>query len=276
MRRSTLTRSRLGVTAALLATSVLVVGCASAEPADDADAGSAGSGTGSTGSGTGDGGGAGDGDGDSAAGDEGSAPVVDPACPEGLTAKELAQTVDYPAADVDGDGSDDSISIGSVTGAGGSCSAALVVTTAQGAAVAALPKLQIVPPSSFVPGAAGTVGGQTVVAAPISFSPRGGGEVGLFTLVDGALMPIETPNGEPWAILSTIDDGGGIPQSIDCAGNALVHRTATSDALAGEVYVTEKRWQIDGATATKTGASNDTVTARQAPGGSGLSIFERC
>lgn len=259
MRNRTTTRTA----AVLLAVSVLGAGCA--DSGSDAGAASGDSA---------DEGGAGDDAPD--AGGEGTRPVVDPACPDGLTAKQLDGAVDYPDADVDGDGRDDAISIGSVTGAGGACSAALVVTTATGTAVAALPDLALVPPRSVVPGAAATIGEQTVVAAPISFSPRGGGEVGLFTLVDGALVPVETPDGEPWAILSTVDDGGGVPQSIDCAGAALVHRTVTSDPLAGETEVAETRWTIDGAVATRAGASRDRVSAPQGAGDSGLDIFTHC
>jgi len=254
-------RCALALTA-VLAVPALVGGCAAEEPADTAPVGTDGDGTGHTGP---------------AAGEQASsAPVVDPACPRALTARQLRPSVDYVPADVDGDGEADQISIGSVTGAQADCSAALVVTTAAGTAVATLPELDIVPPASFVPGAAARIGVQTVVAAPVSFSPRGGGEVGLFTLVDGALVPVETESGTPWTILSTIDDGGGIPQSIGCAGDLLVHTTATSDPLAGEVEVRQSRWRIDGATATRTSASSRTVTPRQAPAGSGLGIFEGC
>ncbi len=207
----------------------------------------------------------------------GSGPVVDPACPSGLTAQQLGATVDYPSADVDGDGRKDTLSIGTVTGGDAGCSAALVVTTDDGTSVAALPGLEIVPPQAMVPGGAATISGQPVVAAPLSFSPRGGGEVGLFTLQDGALVPIEDESGKPWTIVATVDDGGGVPQSIDCADGGLSHTTSSQNGLGGPVHLTTTHYSLDGTTLVKDGQSRQTVTERgNALGDHGLSIFAHC
>jgi len=245
----------------LLAVPALAAGCASQEPTDD----SSGNG-GST---------------DAGAASETAAPAVDPACPEGLTAQDLSQTVDYPAADVDGDGKDDSISIGTVDGGNAACAAALVVTTAEGTAAAALPDLQIVPPRAFVPGGAAMVGSDSVIAAPVSFSPRGGGAIGLFTLVDGVLTPVKDGSGEAWTIFATIDDGGGIPQSIDCGPGGLTHVQVLADSLSGSFTVHEVSYSLDGTKLAKTDASSSTMTPRDptrdgAGSGHGLSIFENC
>ena len=207
----------------------------------------------------------------------GAAPAVDPACPSGLTAQQLGGAVDYAPADVDGDGTKDTVSIGTVTGGDAGCSAALVVTTDDGTAVAALPGLEIVPPRALVPGGAATVDGQAVIAAPLSFSPRGGGEVGLFTLEDGALVPLEAENGQPWAIVATVDDGGGVPQSIGCASDGLTHSTASQDGMGGPVHITTTHYTLDGTTLVKDGQSSQTVTERgTALGDHGLSIFSDC
>jgi hypothetical protein len=250
---------RAAAVTGLLTLPALAAGCGSQAPADD-----------SSGSG---------GSADAASGS--AAPAVDPACPQGLTTQDLSHAVNYPSADVDGDGENDSISIGTVDGGDASCAAALVVTTAQGTAVAALPGLQIVPPRAFVPGGAAMVGSESVIAAPVSFSPRGGGAIGLFTLVDGVLTPLQDGSGKPWTIFATIDDGGGIPQSIDCGSGGLTHTLVLSDSLSGTFAVHEVSYSLDGTQLSKTGASNSNMSPRDPTrdgdaGGSGLSIFENC
>ena len=241
----------------LLVLPALAVGCADQEPS-------------SSGS-----------DGDSSdaagAGDSGGAPAVDPACPAGLTADQLGQSVTYDPADVDGDGTDDTIAIGTVDDGGSGCTAALVVTTEEGTSAVALPGLELVPPNAFVPGGAATVAGQSVIAAPVSWSPRGGGEVGLFTLVDGALVPVENDNGKPWTIIATIDDGGGVPQSIGCGNGGLTWSTSSSDGLGGPVHIKTTHYTLDGATLTADGQSAATYTERgDAMGKPGLTIFTDC
>lgn len=210
---------------------------------------------------------------------------VDAACPEGLTAGDLGDSVDYDRADVDGDGKADAISIGTVRGGGAACRAALVVTTAAGTTAAALPQLEVVPPRGFVPGGTATVGEQSVLAAPVSFSPRGGGEVGLFTLVDGVLTPVQDGSGDPWTIVATVDDAGGVPQSIDCTGGGLSHTVAVSDPLDGAIKMRLTRYHLEGAELSQTGGSTSTMYPRDTPDGTpdgsgpprrGLSIFASC
>lgn len=215
--------------------------------------------------------GAADGGGDAAA-----TPVVDPACPSGLTAQQLSAAVEYAPVDVDGDSVKDTVSIGTVTGGDAGCSAALVVTTDDGTAVAALPGLEIMPPKAFVAGGAATVAGQTVLAAPVSFSPRGGGEVGLFTLRDGALVAVETGDGKPWTILATVDDSGGVPQSIGCAQNGLTHTVASQNGLGSPFHIITTHFTLDGSTLVKDGQSRRTVSGGAAAGGHGLTIFADC
>jgi hypothetical protein len=221
------------------------------------------------------------------AGDDGGGPtadpgggttaVVDPACPEELTAQQLGAAVDYAPADVDGDGTEDTMSIGTVTGGEAGCSAALVVATADSTAVAALPGLEIVPSRAIVPGGAATIDGQAVIAAPLSFSPRGGGEVGLFTLQDGALVPLEDQSGKPWTIFATVDDGGGVPQGIGCADDGLTHTTTSQNGLGGPVHLTTTHYTLDGTTVVKDGQEHQNVTERgSALGDHGLSIFADC
>jgi hypothetical protein len=210
-----------------------------------------------------------------------SAPTVDASCPSGLTAGDLTDRVDYGRADVDGDGEADAISIGTVPDGGAGCRAALVVTTAAGTAATALPGLQVVPPRSFVPGGAASIGAESVIAAPVSFSPRGGGEIGLFTLVDGVLTPVQDDSGERWTILATIDDGGGSPQTIDCAGEGLRHTLVVSDPLSGAIKIRLTRYSLEGAELSRTGASTATMYPRDTPDGTepprrGLSIFASC
>lgn len=206
--------------------------------------------------------------------ESGGEPVVDPACPDGLTAGDLADGVDYPSADVDGDGTADSISLGMVRGGGADCPAALVVTTTTGTAAAAVTGLQAVPPKAFVPGGAATVGDDQIIAAPVSWSIRGGGEVGLFTLVDGVLTPVEDGSGQPWTVAATVDDAGGMPQSIDCADGGLTHVQMSSDGLGGPVHEHEVHYTLDGAQLTKEGASSS--TSNKAELGRGLHVFPSC
>ena len=201
-------------------------------------------------------------------------PVVDPACPDELAADDLAKSVDYPSADVDGDGRIDSISLGTVSGGGAECPVALVVTTATGTAAAAVPGLQVVPPRGFVPGGAATVGKDQVIAAPVSWSIRGGGEVGLFTLVDGVLTPVEDGSGQPWTVVATVDDAGGMPQSIDCADGGLAHVELSTDGLGGPVHVHEVHYTLDGARLIKDEVSSR--TSNEAPLSRGLHIFGSC
>ena len=125
------------------------------------------------------------------------------------------------------------------------------------------------------------VGSDSVIAAPVSFSPRGGGAIGLFTLVDGVLTPVKDGSGEAWTIIATIDDGGGIPQSIDCGAGGLTHAQVLADSLGGTVSVREVRYSLDGTKIAKTGTSNSTMSPSEpiAGGGGyghGLSIFESC
>jgi hypothetical protein len=211
----------------------------------------------------------------------GAALSVDAACPAGLTAADLGDSVDYDDADVDGDGEADAVSIGLVPEGGPACPAALVVTTAAGTAAAALPGLQVVPPRGFVPGGTAGIGGAEVIAAPVSFSPRGGGEVGLFTLVDGVLTPVKDDSGDPWTILATVDDAGGTPQSIDCAGGGLSHTTVLSDPLSDSFEIRQVRYDLAGATLSRTGTSRSTAGPRETsdagePASRGLSIFASC
>ena len=206
---------------------------------------------------------------------------VDAACPAGLTAGDLGDSVDYPGADVDGDGEADAVSIGLVPDGGAACPAALVVTTAAGTAAAALPGLQVVPPRDFVPGGTAGIGSEAVIAAPVSFSPRGGGEVGLFTLVDGVLTPVSDGSGDPWTILATVDDGGGSPQSIDCVGGGLSHTTVVSDPLSDTYEIRQVSYDLDGSTLSRTGASSSTAGPRETsdagdPVSRGLSVFANC
>ncbi|MDF2968451.1 MAG: hypothetical protein K0Q93_2229 [Nocardioidaceae bacterium] len=201
-------------------------------------------------------------------------PMIDPACPDGLTADDLTEGVDYPAADVDGDGEPDSISLGMVTGGGAECPAALVVTTATGTAAAAVTDLQAVPPKAFIPGGAAQVGDDQVIAAPVSWSLRGGGEVGLFTLVDGVLTPVEDGSGQPWTVVATVDDAGGMPQSIDCSDGGLTHVEMSSDGLGGPVHERVVHYTLDGAQLTKEGAASS--TSDEAELARGLHIFASC
>lgn len=211
---------------------------------------------------------------------ESPALTVDAACPSGLTVGDLGDSVGYDRADVDGDGEADTISIGAVPGGGAGCPAALVVTTAAGTAAAALPGLQVVPPRDFVPGGAASIGGESVIAAPVSFSPRGGGEVGLFTLIDGVLTPVQDGSGDAWTILATIDDAGGVPQSIDCTGGGLSHTVVVSDPLADTYRTRQVRYEFDGTQLSRTGASSSTGGAGETGGADGvsggLSIFASC
>ena len=201
-------------------------------------------------------------------------PMTDPACPDGLTAADLTEGVDYPSADVDGDGKADSISLGMVSDGGAECPAALVVTTATGTAAAAVTGLQAVPPKAFVRGGAASVGADLVLAAPVSWSIRGGGEVGLFTLVNGVLTPVEDRSGQPWTVVATVDDAGGMPQSIDCADGGLTHVETSSDGLGGPVQQREVHYTLDGAQLTKEGASSS--TSNKANLARGLHIFPSC
>jgi len=201
-------------------------------------------------------------------------PVVDAACPQRLSADDLTESVDYPSADLDGDGEADSISLGMVPGGGAACPAALVVSTADGTAAAAVTGLQAVPPRGSVPGGAATVGADQVIAAPVSWSLRGGGEVGLFTLMDGVLTPVVGGSGRPWTVVATVDDGGGTPQSIDCAGDGLTHAEATSDGLGGPVHVHAVHYTLDGAQLTKESSSSS--TSDNGDPARGLHVFASC
>jgi hypothetical protein len=245
-----------------LAVTALVAGCGSQSPSETSDDGGAG---------------------DASAEKASGAPVVDRSCPQGLTAQDLSDSVDYADADVDGDGAADSISLGFVDGGEAACSAALVVTTQAGTAATALPGLQLVPPRGFVPGGAATVGDETVIAAPVSFSPRGGGEIGLFTLVDGVLTPVHDSSGQAWTIVATVDDGGGVPQSLDCTDGELSHTQVSSDMLHDKFQVRAVRYALDGTELSRVGVSRTTMTSHEpdrdggnAVGGAGLSIFENC
>lgn len=259
---------RYAAVVALVAVPAVAAGCAGQSATDDASAAGGGDAAESTAP-TADAG-------DAAASPAGAA-VIDRACPQDLTAQDLRRPVDYGSADVDGDGDTDTITLGTVAAGGAGCSAALVVTTAGGTAATALPDLEIVPPSAFVPGGAATVGGTSVIAAPISFSPRGGGEVGLFTLVDGVLTPVHDDSGDVWSIVATVDDGGGLPQSIDCTAGGLTWGQVSTDGLGGAVHEREVRFRLDGTRLVRTSASVERGDATVTAGlGNGLSIFASC
>lgn len=257
MTASSSRRRSLRVAAAvtgLLTVPVLAAGCADQGAGDGSSASSAESGGADSG-----------GDG---------RPMVDPACPDGLTADDLTEGVDYPSADVDGDGKADSISLGMVNNGGAECPAALMVTTATGTAAAAVTGLQAVPPKAFVPGGAASVGADQVIAAPVSWSIRGGGEVGLFTLADGVLTPVEDGSGQPWTVVATVDDAGGMPQSIDCADGGLTHVEVSGDGLGGPVQQREVHYTLEGAQLTQEGTSSSTSAEAKLAGG--LHIFSSC
>ena len=101
--------------------------------------------------------------------------------------------------------------------------------------------------------------------------------MGLFTLQDGALVPLEDESGKPWTIFATVDDGGGVPQAIGCADDGLTHTTTSQHGLDGPVHLTTTHYTLDGTTVVKDGQEHQTVTeGGSALGDHGLSIFADC
>lgn len=210
-------RARLVAATAVLPL-LLGVGCGSEQgSAGEAANGSGGAGGAADTGGTGEDGSGEDGSGEDGSGD-GASTAAGP-CPEDLTAARLTRSVDLGSADVDGDGAEDGVAIGTVPGGGGRCQVAVVVTVADGVSAAPVAGASTVtrygvldePVFAPVDGAAGDE-----ILTNTTWSPRGGGEVSMFSWVDGELVQVQQGD-EAWTVFATIDDGGGTPKLFVCS-----------------------------------------------------------
>lgn len=149
-------------------------------------------------------------------------------CPAGVTSDSLGKPTQLGTADIDGDGTDDQVSLGRVPGGGQACGVAVLVTTADGtfaAPVAGADQAVVDSPLADpvfaqVDGAAGAE-----IVLTTSFHPRGGGELGMFSWVDGGLVQVEQ-GGKPWSLFATIDDGGGTPRLLSCSAGGFTDVSA--------------------------------------------------
>lgn len=205
-------------------------------------------------------------------------------CPGGVTAGSLGPDAEVGTADIDGDGSADSVAVGAVPGVGPGCAVALLVTTATGTFAAPVPGVgHIVGDSPLADPAFAQVDGEAgdEIVLTTSFHPRGGGELGMFSWVDGGLVQVQQ-NGKPWALFATVDDGGGTPRLLSCADGGFTDVTAyppgggdtgstvTAFALRDGV-VSEQRSQRDGEASWEQVRVDYPALPR-----SGLAIFPDC
>ena len=212
------------------------------------------------------------------AGTDGTGP-----CPAGLTAADLNQAVELGHGDVDGDGTDDEVTTGSVPDGGHACPVAVLVTTADGTSAAAVTgstqPLRHSPLGRPVLAQLDGQGGDEIVTT-VSWNPRGGGELGMFSWVDGALVQVRQGR-QPWRLFATVDDGGGTPQLLSCSTGGFTAVAAPRPG-GGDIGSTVTTYALRDGVVSQLQTSSDALSWHQVKAdhqdlpSAGLAVFPDC
>ena len=169
-----------------------------------------------------------------------SKPAVQSDCPTQLRPGDLGGgAMDLGTADIDGDGAEDTVTVGVVPDGGRACAVAVMVATASGdISVAPIPGAATVPVQAaldmpvFAP--VDDAPGDEIMMTTM-WSPRGGGLMGMFSWVDGQLVQV-TKGARPFEMFATVDDGGGSPQLLTCVPGGFLHVTESGPAANMTAY----------------------------------------